>query len=231
MSSARGKHLEAAEREDAIRQLRTAWYQERVANIHARVTAYDVLRLNGISLKQTSDNRAEQMACPFHGADEHPSARVHPSEDGKPSHVYCFVCKEKPWDAITLWRKFNGTDKPFSRILTEIEKAYGLETPQQPESLRDILPPEVDIVREEFDRKYEVAERRLLDAKDVFRELGDLRGYLTLGQVLDKVLFQVEKQKTPPEKGTLIIQKVLEKIREKQSSRVFNAPRSQDSLT
>jgi hypothetical protein len=225
------QYLKAAERDDAIRQLRIAWYQERVANIHSRVTAYDILRSNGIKLKQTSDNRPEQIACPFHGADEHPSARVHPEEGGKSSHVYCFVCKEKPWDVIALWKKFSGEDKSFSRILTEIEKAYGLEPPPQPNSLKDILPPKVDHAREQFDKLLDVAERRLLDAKETFRELDDLKGYLTLGQILDKVLFQVDKAKTTSEKGSELVQKVLEKIRQKNSIRIGNVSKSQDTST
>ncbi len=119
-------------KQDALTQrFRKAWIAQRVEAIKEHVSAHDVLRRGGVNLGK-GDNEEEQFSCPFHGQDRRPSARVYPADANNPSHAWCFVCQER-WDAITLWRKFNGgEDRHFTQILSEIERAYGLETPELP---------------------------------------------------------------------------------------------------
>lgn len=203
------------------------WFKQRIEAIHLRVTAYDVLRHNGVELKQSADDRAEQISCPFHGADTDPSCRIYPGEGSdNPSHAWCFVCQEPGWDAIGLWRKFNGgkDNCSFSQALGGLERAFGLETP---ESLAggSYNPAEERRKSEEqesldaFKKLYSITERRLISCKEAYRNLDDLQGYLVAGSALDKIRFLViDTSLWGPEKGKQILEQLLEKIRAKVES-------------
>lgn len=119
------------EHDALVHKIRRAWVSQRIEAIKSRVSAHEVLRRGGVDLRK-GDDEEEQFSCPFHGQDRRPSARVYPADANNLSHAWCFVCQER-WDAITLWRKFNGgEDKHFTQVLAEIERAYGLETPELP---------------------------------------------------------------------------------------------------
>jgi hypothetical protein len=198
------------------------WYQQRVEAIHLRVSAYDVLRHNGIELKQNADDRAEQISCPFHGKDTDPSCRIYPGDGVEnPSHVWCFVCQEPHWDAIGLWRKFNGgrDNCSFTQALSGIEQAYGLETPPPPDgkTVQEVQrKTEEEESLDEFKKLYMATERRLISCKDSYRYMKDLQGYLAAGSALDKIRYRVVEVKAwPASKGTKTLEQLLEKIREK----------------
>jgi hypothetical protein len=198
-----------AEQEDSQRKLQRAWIQERVEAIRAAVSAFDVLRRHGVNLQQKNDNRIEQFSCPFHGKDNKPSARIYPSSPGGPSHAWCFVCQER-WDAIQLWRKFNDPTVPFTRSLAEIERAYGLRAPEMPNVI-DLRESVREQELEELRRLLEIAERRLVGAREDF----DMKGYLTVGSVLDKIHTRLEKGAITPVAFRGTIHKILEKIGER----------------
>lgn len=189
----------------------------RVEQIHAKVTAYDILRSNGVELKQVSDAQEEQFSCPFHGVDRKPSARVYPESNSGPSHAWCFFCQER-WDAIDLWRKFNGGEgKKFGQVLSEIEKAYGLSAPDMPkEGILDDGPEEDKLA--DFSRLIEICETRLIEAGAAYRRLDDMVGYLQVGSVLDKLRYRVDQRALSPERGLEILQQVLTKIGETERS-------------
>jgi len=193
------------------------WLQERVKNVHQHVSAYDVLRRGGVEVKQSGDNEEEQFSCPFHGSDRKPSARVYPESGHAHSHAWCFVCQEKHWDVIGLWRKFNGgEDKSFSRILTEIEQTYGLTPPPMPRqatSYQEVKATSMEL----FDAFCESCERRLRGTRGSYYKLQDPVGYLSAGQVLDKLRYRVDRKLTPPEKGKEILRQLLDRIAAKVS--------------
>lgn len=191
-------------------QARKEWFQLRVEQIHRNITAYDVLSRHGVSLQGRGE---EQFSCPFHGRDEKPSARIYPESPRSPSHAWCFVCQER-WDAISLWRKFAGDDKPFSRVLTEIERSYGLETPDIPKELRGqegFRNKSLDA----FDALLRTCEARLLTAKGAYRHFNDLVGYLSASSILDKVQHRVSEGTLDPDRGIESLKRLLEKIGEK----------------
>jgi hypothetical protein len=198
-----------AEQEDSQRKLQRAWIQERVAAIRAVVSAYDVLRKFGVKLHHAGENRIEQFSCPFHGKDTKPSARIYPAGPTGPSHAWCFVCQER-WDAITLWRKFNDPTVPFTRSLAEIERAYGLRAPEMP-NLVDIRASIQEQEFEELQGLLDVVERRLIGAREDF----DMRAYLTISSVLDKLHTRVEKGTITPEGTRVTVRKILDKIGER----------------
>lgn len=192
------------DRNDAMRR----WVTARIDQIHAQVTAHDVLRRNGVNLKQGGSQREEQFSCPFHGKDNKPSARVYPSSARGPSHVWCYVCQEKGWDCITLWKKFSGFEGRFTALLAQIERDFGLAIPEAPPAGYE----EPDDEPDELPGLFEICERRLRGAKAAF----DMKGYLTVGSVLDKLYTALESGQMPREQAKAQLQKVLDKIGEKE---------------
>ena len=201
----RDYHKEA-EQEDSQKKLRKAWVQTRVEAILNRVSAFVILRRYNAQLQQSGENRIEQISCPFHGKDNKPSARIFPASAKGPSHVWCYVCQER-WDAIGLWRKYNDDTVPFTRSLMELERAYGLPTPEIPNviDMRDAIRKQE---YEELEKLLNIAERRLFNARDAF----DMKAYLTLGSVLDKLHSRFEAETLQGISFRATIRKILDKI-------------------
>lgn len=194
-----------------VDEARNEWFRQRVEQVHTKVTVYDVLGRNGVGISQLTDDQEEQISCPFHGADEKPSARVYPADARSHSHIWCFVCRER-WDAIELWKKFNGgEEKKFGRVIAEIEQAFGLEVPDVPKgrAVRKATQEEQDLA--EFDTLYVVCERRLKEARRAF----DMTGYFKLGSALDRIATRVTNRNVAASDGTRVLQQVLSKIGEK----------------
>lgn len=190
------------------------WFRERAAAIHAHVSAYDVVRSHGVELSQSGEDREEQFSCPFHGEDRKPSARIYPTRDNNPSHVWCFVCQESGWDAIGLWRKFNNLT--FGQALSRLERECDLPTPEAPQGEPQAA--EAETNRDIFKRTYLACEARLIGSKAAYRQQDDLRGYLNLGSILDRTKFKVDHEEWTPERGVLVLGALLERIRAKAAS-------------
>lgn len=188
------------------------WYRQRAAAIHERITAYEILRRNGVDLAQAGEEREEQFSCPFHGEDRKPSARIYPARANNPSHVWCFVCQESGWDAIGLWKKFNNLT--FGQALARLERECDLPTPEAPDGTWD-TEPKVDTERERFQRVYGACEARLLGCKPSYRKQGDMRGYLNVGSILDRTKFKVDNDQWPAERGVQVLRVLLERIHAK----------------
>lgn len=187
------------------------WFRQRIAAIHTRVTAYEVLRRNGVQLQQSGDDREEQFSCPFHGSDKKPSARIYPARDENPSHAWCFVCQESGWDAIGLWRKFNNVS--FGQALYRLEREFDLQTPETPDG--DYQPPRLAENKEAFKKAYMVCEARLLACKPSYRMQQDMVGYLTAGSILDRTKARVDTGAWTPEKGVSVLEILRGRIVEK----------------
>lgn len=188
-----------------------AWFEHRVKTIHATVTVYDILRRNGVSLRHSTE-RVEQISCPFHGKDEHPSARIYPGSAGSPSHIWCFVCREH-WDAISLWKKYGGDEsKKFHQVLSEIEKAYGITPPEISSTAFSRTPTDEDNDQDRFDLLYRTCEDRLISVREDYDSFGDMLGYLTVGSVLDKLLFGVTEGKISFKAGCDLLLRLRQRI-------------------
>lgn len=189
------------------------WVYQRRDTLLDKVTAQDVLRHFGVSLKFAGGEHSEQILCPFHD-DSRPSARVYPSQGGKPSAFYCFTCGGKPKDIFGLWKAFKGdSEMKFTVILKGLEDAFGIETPEPPK--RDFFSPES--LRGPSEDELEVrdllsvCERRLRDAKPNFT----MKGFLMVGQCLDRLHFRMGKGNIDLVVARGITRKVLDKISEK----------------
>lgn len=184
------------------------WIQERIQRLHETVQAHDVLRHFGVDV----DDREMQISCPFHGADKKPSARVYMRNGERHSHVWCFVCQE-PWDCIALWRKFMADDAPFTRALWQMEQAFGLDKIDPPEYVQweSETHQGTTETKDDITRLFEVCERRLRENKGSF----EMRPYLTLGTVMDRLLQEWEDGKASSDKVKAVLRKVLDKIGER----------------
>lgn len=182
-----------------------AWYNMRKSAIYERISAHDVLRLHGVKLQHHGERR-EQISCPFHGRDTDPSARVFPSTTRGPSAVWCFVCHQQ-WDCIKLWQKFRGLEG-VHRVLLDMEKHLGITAPPIPEGAINYDPEGGNSSKKEFDSLLKMCEQRLSSEKKSF----ELVGYLLLGSVLDKVLYQVTEGSLSYPEGIDVLRKVMVKI-------------------
>lgn len=197
------------ERKDSF----SRWTGKRLETLRAAVSAHDVLRYFGATLKAGGSEAEEQISCPFHGDDKKPSARVFPAQGSSPSGVYCWTC-QKRWDIVSLWKNFHGDDTmKFTVALRGLEKAFGIIPPDAPEY--DYVEEGPDEAREEkLDEIYrllQVCENRLREAKPVF----DMRGYLTVGKVLDGLYHSLDHDMLTLEETEKRIRMVLDKIGEK----------------
>jgi hypothetical protein len=190
-----------------------AWYSMRVRAVHDKITVHDILRRNGVTFRHANTDREEQVSCPFHGKDENPSARVYPTTPRSPSHVWCFVCRER-WDVITLWKKYSdGEGKSFHRLLSELEKLYGIPTPPVPEGAFDrggLTVTEQE--KQAFEQYYQFCEQRLTGARDDYVRLQDMTGYLIAGSILDKVYYQVGEGLLPYKDGLDVLKRLIAKM-------------------
>lgn len=189
--------------EEALKQ----WIQGRIKTIHDRVSVHDILRRNGVRLRYSSD-RAEQISCPFHGDDKKPSCKVHPERNDDPSHVWCYVCQQR-WDCITLWKRFTGFEGKFTALLRDMERTFGITTPEVPEGVFGQKDNEEAL---ELQRLFVACENRLLSCKKAF----DMRGYLVIGSVLDCLSSNFKEGKVPLETARDTLRRVITKIGEKE---------------
>lgn len=184
------------------------WYRKRVEGIHSRVSIFDVLRKNGVAFKQAGDDRAEQISCPFHGVDAKPSCRVFPADNNSNSHAWCYVCQER-WDVISLWQKFTGQTK-FGSALSEIERSFGVQTPEMPEGVSFSAPSKHEKSLEEFDSLYAICERRLVETRFAF----EMKPFLVLATALDRIRSRIDSGHLPVDEGLTTLRKILDKVGE-----------------
>lgn len=202
------RFLEGARHEIEQQEGFRRWMAERIATIHASVSASDVLSRNGVKLRY-SGKRPEQIFCPFHGNTRTPAARYHPADARQADHVWCFVCNQR-WDVIALFKKYAGYEGKFSGLLRMIERDYGITPPEAP-----TLVPGMDTTDSELDEVLalvEVCERRLRNTRKAFQ----MRSYLILGAVLDKVTYGINNGSVSMKNARETLQQVLDKIGEKE---------------
>jgi hypothetical protein len=184
-----------------------AWMDARKQHINSQLTAGDILAKNGVTLRK-SGNQQEQISCPFHGTDKKPSAKYYPEDGNSPSHVWCYVCRER-WDVIGLWKKFTGTTK-FSDILFQIERSFGL-TPPEPSMIPDMEDP-YDPLKDEVDSMLNLCESRLREYRDKF----EMQAHLKFGAILDQTRYKLARGALPlpvaKERLTMVLGKMSEKI-------------------
>jgi len=115
------------------------WIARRVAAVRESYSAFSCLTEKGIELPDEST--PFQVSCPFHGADNRPSARYYPREGSKHDYLRCFKCREN-WDCINLLAKFNGLR--FMDALQDLERRFHIKIPKKPDAPEIVEPTERD---------------------------------------------------------------------------------------
>ena len=204
-----GRFENDARREGDLQDGFRFWREECVTLIHAHVSAYDVLQRNGIKLRY-GGNRAESIFCPFHGNTRTMAARYHAADARSSDHVWCFACNPKrPWDAITLYGKFVEYQGKFTGLLRTIARDYGITLPEVPTGGVPEDPAKLEMA--EAALELDVCERLLKSAKEAF----DMKSYLILGSVLDKLAHGLDAGTQPLPKALDTMAMVRTKIGER----------------
>lgn len=129
------------------------YWELRVSKIKEKVSLRNLIDRYHISCQSQGD--ITQLHCPFHGKDQHASARIYETNT-----MYCWVCS-KSWDVISFVKDYENL-KSFSEACKFIEKIYGIEktdfvTSYKEPSFEDYLEEiKLDNTKEKnFDKEFE----------------------------------------------------------------------------
>lgn len=96
-------------------------FKERVSRASKFLSTFDALVRAGVEIPD--EETSYQVKCPFHGADNRPSARYYASSDGNSAHFYCFKCRLRLTGPEIL-AKVEG--KSLESVLRSIEIKHNL---------------------------------------------------------------------------------------------------------
>lgn len=91
--------------------------------VKATVSIVELLKFHGVAVPENTET---QISCPFHGADNHPSARVYTSTNT----IFCWTC-HKLWDTIAAEMAF--TELPLSEAVNALVARYSVAVEAQPQ--------------------------------------------------------------------------------------------------
>ena len=94
------------------------FWKQRIENIRDNVQIRNLI--DHFSVQCASEGMITQVQCPFHGHDNHASARIYESNT-----MYCWVCSKK-WDVIEFVRDIKKYDK-FADACRYLEELYNIE--------------------------------------------------------------------------------------------------------
>jgi hypothetical protein len=121
------------------------------------------------------------------------------------------VCRKR-WDIFGLWKEFNSDpEMKFTLVLRELEKAFGIDTPEAPDMSREPVQRGPTEEEQAVLRLLEVCESRLRNAKEAFT----MKGFLVVGRILDNLHYRMGHQTIDLETAEKTARQILEKIAEK----------------
>jgi DNA primase len=143
------------------------YWEKRIDNIKDAVSIRNLIDYFNVECQ--SSGTITQVHCPFHGHDNHASARIYETNT-----MYCWVCS-KNWDVIEFIRDFKQIT--FQEACKILEEMYGIEKPsreefyQKEESLEDFL--EFEEIKKEnkeknFDDDFKKINKTLIRNRDSF---------------------------------------------------------------
>lgn len=100
------------------------WIKRRIKVVLEHYGVFDALTEIGVELQDRDTSM--QIKCPWHGADDNPSARYYSGPD---SRFHCFTCKLH-LNGIDILAKSRGIE--FMRALSELEHRFNIKVPRQP---------------------------------------------------------------------------------------------------
>lgn len=126
------------------------YWDLRIKNIKEAVSIRNLIDTFNIPCQSAGD--ITQLHCPFHGNDQHASARIYETNT-----MYCWVCS-KMWDVISFVQDFKSVD--FSKACSILEEMYNLEKTDKGiaytgESFNDYLRKNQPIKERDFEKEFE----------------------------------------------------------------------------
>ena len=141
------------------------YWKQRIENIQKQVSLRSVVDLFGIFCQ--SPGPITQLHCPFHGSDQHASARIYETNT-----MYCWVCG-KLWNVISFVKDFKHIS--FSESCSFLEDAFNLkkldriETQIAQENLSEFVSRQKKESREkDFDKEFQKISNLIISNRDHF---------------------------------------------------------------
>ena len=164
-----------------------------IKRIKKEVKILDVLDVLNIHIPKSSSKEL-QIACPFHGQDLHPSARIY----WESNSMYCWKCK-KMWDVIELVR--DSKKLSFTGAIEYLIDKF---------SLSIVKNKKTHYTKEEVE-KYQFIDYKALGENKLIlsRKKMPFKKYLNYCSILDKINFLHE---AGSENSLKLIKKFINKI-------------------
>lgn len=97
------------------------WVSKRVEKVNSEADLYSILTEFGFEIPERGGDY--QIQCPFHGADNRPSARYYCKKGKKAAHFRCFKCKIT-LEVVGFTAKTSNIS--FMEALSRLERKYGI---------------------------------------------------------------------------------------------------------
>jgi len=139
------------------------YWEARIQNIKDTVSMRNLVDYFNVPCQSVGD--ITQVHCPFHGNDQHASARVYETNT-----MYCWVCSQM-WDVISFIKDYKGVN--FADACSILEEMYGIAKPDKAiayheESFNDFLKNSEPVKEKDFDRDFDKISRYLIKNKESF---------------------------------------------------------------
>ena len=141
----------------------SAYWDARVKKIRSTVSLRSLVDHFNIPCQSTGD--VTQLHCPFHGDDQHASARIYETNT-----MYCWVCS-RMWDVISFVKDFKGVE--FHTACSILEDMFNIEKTDksiiyQRESFSDYLLDSGSKKEISFDKDFSRLSALLIKNKSMF---------------------------------------------------------------
>lgn len=171
------------------------WIKKRANAVRQAYTAFTCLNEFGHGEMVVDESTPSQMPCPYHGADNKPSARYYPRSGGRSDYVRCYKCREN-WDSINLYAKFRGLR--FMDALTDLERRFRIKVLRKPEGPEIVEPSErrsgyVSDKWGDVPRVLAILERKLSSIHD---KCG-MSDYVKFCRLIDSIQYDYDRTQIP----------------------------------
>ena len=141
----------------------SSYWEARINNIKGAVSMRNLVDYYNVPAQSVGE--ITQVHCPFHGNDQHASARIYETNT-----MYCWVCSQM-WDVISFMRDFKGIS--FADACTVLEDMYGIAKTDKSiayheESFNDFLKNNEPVKEKDFDRDFEKISNLLIKNRNSF---------------------------------------------------------------
>ncbi len=141
----------------------SSYWDTRIKNIKDSVSMRQLIDYFNVPCQ--SHGEITQVHCPFHGNDQHASARIYETNT-----MYCWVCS-KMWDVISFIQDYKGVD--FGNACSVLEDMFNISKTDKSiayyeESFIDFVKNKQDIKEKDFEKDFEKISKLLISNRDSF---------------------------------------------------------------